>query len=80
MSEEHIFGLVTIIVFYLMYLYIDWRFKEHDKCIDNKEHDWKFYCNSKGRTGDLGFGISGSWDIDYYRCSKCRKEKEVENY
>jgi len=79
-SEETIFGLITIAVFIFIFYYVAWRLAEPSKCSDGKEHDWKFDCNSKGRTGDLGFGIRGSWDIDYYRCSKCRKEKEVENY
>jgi len=77
---EILFASMVFIVLILLVIYVFSFDDTPSKCSDGKEHDWKFDFKSKGSTGDLGFGIRGSWDIDYYRCSKCRKEKEVENY
>lgn len=65
--------LITFIILYCNYLE-----RKYNRCIDKLGHIWSFTSNSKGSTGDLGFGIRNNWDIDYYYCTKCGKEKEVE--
>ncbi len=71
---------IIILLLIIILLYIGFLIKIDRKCTDGKEHSWKFIINSKGRTGDLGFGIKASWDVDHYRCSKCGNEKEIEKY
>ena len=73
-------NFIIIILFAVVMLFIMKLVKVNNKCIDGGEHDWKFDSKNTGKTGDLGFGIRASWDIDYYRYSKCKQEKEVENY
>jgi hypothetical protein len=75
--EEDLALLITIIFLILSWVYIPDR---DDRCTDGKNHDWCFLRNSKGKTSDLGFGIKASWNINYYRCFKCNKEKEEEIY
>ena len=72
--------LIILALLIIIILYIGVLVKINTKCTDGKEHNWKFTINSKGRTGDLGFGIKASWNIDHYRCTKCGQEKEIEKY
>jgi hypothetical protein len=69
---------IILLLLIIILLYIGFLIKTDSKCTDGKEHDWKFTINSKGRTGDLGFGIKASWNVDHYRCTKCGQEKEIE--
>jgi hypothetical protein len=81
--KEILFSYGDFIVLFLMLiivLYIMFLIKIKSSCIDGKEHDFKFTINSKGRTGDLGFGIKASWNTNHYRCTKCGQEKEIEKY
>lgn len=69
---------IILLLLIIILLYIGFLIKINTKCKDKKEHDWKFTINSKGKTGDLGFGIRASWDVDHYKCTKCGEEKEIE--
>lgn len=72
--------LVGLIIFMLIGgLLLEIYFWSERKCKDGKTHDWRFLYNSKGKTGDLGFGFKAYWDVDYYKCTKCGKKKEEEN-
>lgn len=79
-QDEIIFLIIVVSIFIIMGFYIDWTITKSLKCKKGEEHNWVFICNSKGNTGDLGFGIKGSWNINHYRCSNCGKEKEEEIY
>lgn len=70
--------LLFLAVIFIYCLCVNKEMKEKNACIKGKTHDWVFQCNSKGTTGDLGFGIKNSWNINHYRCSKCGKHKEEE--
>lgn len=78
--KDVLFLLFTISIFITCYFYLDFIIKKKIECKKGEKHEWKFYCNSKGTTGDLGFGIKNSWNINHYRCSKCGKSKEEEIY
>jgi len=75
--EILIIGPLILFIISIIGIFISLK---EEPCIKNKTHDWYFNYNSKGRTGDLGFGIRGSWNINYYKCRNCGKEKEEEIY
>ena len=74
----HYGDFIILLLLITILLCIGVLINSNSKCTDKKEHDWKFTFNSKGRTGDLGFSIRASWDVDHYRCTKCGEEKEIE--
>jgi len=78
--EKFLIIIVFIFAIWLCNYWLNKIIKEDEKCTDNKGHNWEFEFKSKGSTGDLGFGISSSWEIDYYKCYKCGKEKTEEIY
>lgn len=79
-QNEIILLVIVLITFFGICFYIDRITSTSFKCFNKEEHDWKFTGNSRGNTGDLGFGIKGYWNVNYYRCSKCGKTKEKEIY
>lgn len=79
MSQEiTLFVIIVSAIIIALGIIFDGNTRETKKCLKGEKHDWRFDYTSKGRTGDLGFGIRGYWEIDYYRCYKCRKTKEIE--
>jgi hypothetical protein len=80
MKEKIMFGIFAIGVFMFCYFYLDYIIKKKLECKKGEKHEWVFRCNSKGITGDLGFGIKNPWNINHYSCGKCGKSKEDEIY
>jgi hypothetical protein len=79
--RECVFFLLIIIIIWLLIEYVFWKEnKKFNRCVKNKTHNFEFSHNSRGNTGDLGFGIKGFWNVDYYKCSNCGKEKKIEKH